>query len=93
VSEEAHRRALMLSEVAADGVAGVSRMLRRAASGDREAAKLTVSSLLRAVPPLTALQVHEYLSLAHVRESDLASEITPDQRVTLLALLHRTPHS
>ncbi|WP_037911593.1 hypothetical protein [Actinacidiphila yeochonensis] len=92
VSEEAHQRALLLSEVAADGVAGFARVLRRAASGDPVAARLTVSSMLRAVPPLTALQVHEFLSLARVRESDLASEITPDQRVTLMALIQRSPH-
>ncbi|SEG41194.1 hypothetical protein SAMN05216223_10538 [Actinacidiphila yanglinensis] len=91
-SDAAHRRALLLSEVAAEGASGLSRVLRRATSGDEVAAGLTVSALVRSVRPLTAMDTHEFLRRAHIRESDLAGDITPGQRVALVSLVDRYSH-
>jgi hypothetical protein len=91
-SEATHRRALLLSEVSAEGASGLSRVLRQASTGDADAAALTVSSLVRSVRPLTALDTHEFLRRAHIRESDLAGEISPGQRVALVSLVDRYSH-
>ena len=91
-SETTHRRALVLSEVAADGASGLSRVLRRASSGDEDAAAITVSALVRSVRPLTALDTHEFLRRAHIRETDLAGDISPGQRVALVSVIDRFSH-
>jgi hypothetical protein len=85
-----HRTALVLSEIAAEGTPGLSRALRRAAAGDKEAAAIPVSALVHAAPGMTALDCHQLLRRAHVRESDLAGDISPGQRVALLELVERT---
>ncbi|MBY8881757.1 hypothetical protein [Actinacidiphila acidipaludis] len=91
-TEEArHRRALVLSEVAAEGTVGLCRALRRAAS-DEEAAAIPVSALLHAVPGMTALDSYELMLRAHVHDKDLAGDLTPGQRVTLLELVSTTSH-
>lgn len=91
VSQEAsHRRALVLSEVATEGTVGLSRVLRRAAAIDGDAADIQVSALVRAVPGMGALDCHELLTRAHVRESGLAGDLTPGQRVALVELVDRT---
>jgi hypothetical protein len=91
-SDASHRRALVLSEVTAEGATGLSRVLRRAARGDRDAAQIRVSSLVRAVRPLGALDTHEFLVRSHIREADLAGDLTPGQRVALLTLVDRSEH-
>jgi hypothetical protein len=91
-SEASHRRALVLSEIAAEGGPGLSRVLRRAAKGDQDAAGIRVGSLVRAVRPLGALDTHEFLLRSHIRESDLAGDLTPGQRVALLSLVDRSQH-
>lgn len=88
--ESAHRRALVLSEVSTEGTAGLSRVLRRAAAIDGDAADIRVSALVRAVPGMGALDCHELLSRAHVREAGLAGDLTPGQRVALVELVDRT---
>lgn len=90
-AEEArHRRALVLSEVAADGAPGLSRVLRRAAAADRDAAAVPVTALVHAVPGMTALSGHELLMRAHIRETDLAGDLGPGQRVALVDLVSQT---
>ena len=91
-SEASHRRALVLSEVAADGAPGLSRVLRRAAKGDQDAAGIPVGSLVRAVHPLGALDTHEFLRRSHIRESELAGDLSPGQRVALLSLVDLSSH-
>ncbi|SDM93168.1 hypothetical protein [Actinacidiphila guanduensis] len=91
-SDAVHRRALVLSEVAAEGTTGLKRVLRRAVSGDEDAAALPVASLVRAVRPLTALDTYSLLRYAHIRESDLAGEISAGQRVALVAVIDRIAH-
>ncbi|HEY5834140.1 hypothetical protein [Streptomyces sp.] len=88
--ETSHRRALVLSEVATDGTAGLSRVLRRAASIDGDAADVRVSALIRAVPGMGVLDSHELLIRAHIRETGLAGDLTPGQRVALVELVDRT---
>ncbi len=88
--EARHRRALLLGEVAAEGPTGLARVLRRAAAGDADAASMPVTALVHAAPGMTALDGHQLLRRAHIRERDLAGEITPDQRVALLELVDRT---
>jgi hypothetical protein len=88
--EERHRRALLLGEIAAEGPPGLARVLRRAAAGDADAASMPVTALVHAAPGMTALDGHQLLRRAHIRERDLAGEITPDQRVALLELVDRT---
>ena len=85
-----HRRALVLSEVAEDGAAGLSRVLRRAARGDPDAGAVRVGALVRAVGPFGTWDAHDFLVRAHIRESDLAGEVGPGQRVALLSLIDLT---
>ena len=86
-----HRRALVLSEVAAEGPAGLSRVLLRAASdGDGDAAAVPVSTLVHAVPGMTAPDGHDLLVRAHIRDGDLAGDLSPGQRVALVELVTRT---
>jgi hypothetical protein len=87
--EASHRRALVLSEVATEGTAGLSRALRRASAIDGDAADIRVSALIRAVPGMSALDSHELLIRAHVREDGLAGDLTPGQRVALVELADR----
>ncbi|WP_333770477.1 hypothetical protein [Streptomyces sp. IBSBF 2435] len=88
-----HRRALVLSEVAAEGPAGLFRVLRRAGSGeDADAAGIRVSGLIRALPGMTMPTSHDLLLRAHIRESALAGELTPGQRVALVSVVDRTQH-
>jgi hypothetical protein len=91
-SDASHRRALVLSEVTAEGATGLSRVLRRAAKGDRDAAQIPVGALVRAVRPLGALDTHEFLLRSHIREADLAGDLGPGQRVALLSLIDRSRH-
>jgi hypothetical protein len=88
--EARHRRALVLSEVAAEGPLGLSRVLRRAVAGDEDAAAIPVSTLVHATPGMTALDSYELLMRAHVHTGDLAGDLTPGQRVALLELVDRT---
>ncbi|WP_225849254.1 hypothetical protein [Streptomyces sp. HPF1205] len=91
VSQEAsHRRALVLSEVATEGTPGLSRVLRRAASIDGDAADIQVAALVRALPGMGALDCHDLLSRAHIREAGRAGDLTPGQRVALVELADRT---
>ncbi|CAG6397670.1 hypothetical protein NMG29_01090 [Streptomyces cocklensis] len=90
--EAGHRRALVLSEVAAEGPIGLFRVLRRAASGDTDAAGIRVSGLVRALPGVTMLDSHDFLLRAHIRDSDLAGDLTPGQRVALVSVVDRTQH-
>jgi hypothetical protein len=87
--EASHRRALVLSEVATEGTAGLSRVLRRAAAIDGDAADIRVSALVRAVPGMGALDCHELLTRTHIREAGLAGDLTPGQRVALVELVDR----
>ena len=93
-SDEArHQRALILSEVAAEGTVGLSRALRRAAASREEAAAaIPVSALIHAVPGMTALDSYEVMLRAHVHERDLAGDLSPSQRVALLELVSTTSH-
>jgi hypothetical protein len=87
-----HRRALVLSEVAAEGPVGLYRVLRRAVSGDDDAAGTRVSGLVRALPGVTVLDSYDLLMRSHIRESALAGDLTPGQRVALCSLLDRTQY-
>lgn len=87
--EAGHRRALVLSEVAAEGPVGLFRVLRRAAAGDEDAAGIQVSSLVRALPGMGALDCRDLLLYAHIRESGLAGDLTPGQRVALVECVDR----
>lgn len=89
-SEAAHRQAMVLSEVAAEGPVGLSRVLRRAASGDEDAAAVPVSALLRAVPGMTLLDSHDFLLRAHIPPATLAGALTPGQRVALVYVVDGT---
>jgi hypothetical protein len=88
--EAAHRQALVLSEVAAEGPVGLFRVLRRAASGDEDAGALPVSTLVRALPGVTLLDAHDFLVRAHVPPPTPAGDLTPGQRVALSYLLDGT---
>jgi hypothetical protein len=89
--EARHRRALVLSEVAAEGTVGLSRALRRAAS-DEDAAAIPVSALVHAVPGMTALDCYELMLRAHIHDRDVAGDLSPGQRVALLELVSTTGH-
>lgn len=91
--EVGHRRALVLSEVAAEGPVGLFRVLRRAVSGDTDAAGIPVSGLVRALPGVTMLDSHDFLLRAHIRDSAVAGDLTPGQRVALTSVLDRTRHA
>jgi hypothetical protein len=88
--EAAHRQALVLSEVAAEGAVGLFRVLRRAASGDEDAASVPVSALLRAIPGMTLLDSHDFLVRAHIPPSAVAGTLTPGQRVALVYVVDGT---
>jgi hypothetical protein len=90
--EAGHRRARVLSEVAAEGPVGFSRVLRRAASGDPDAAGIRVEALLRALPGMGVLDSHDLMVRAHVREGGLAGELNPGQRVALVECVERAQH-
>lgn len=91
VAEEArHRRALVLSEVAAEGTTALCRVLRQAAAGDPVAAGIPVTALVHASPGMTALDGHQLLRRAHIREADLAGDISPVQRTVLVELVENT---
>jgi len=90
--DAAHRRAVVLSEVATGGTIGLTRVLRRAASIDGDAADIRVAALVRAVPGMGALDCYELLSRTHIREAGLAGDLTPGQRVALVELVDRTQH-
>lgn len=84
-----HRRALVLSEVAAEGPDGLFRVLRRAAAGDTDAAGIPVSGLVRALPGITVLDSHDFLQHARIRDTAAAGDLTPGQRVALTSVLDR----
>lgn len=86
-----HRRALVLSEVAAEGTVGLSRVLRRAMSDD-DAAAIPVSALVHAVPGMTAMDGYELMVRAHINGGDVAGDLDPGQRVALLELVRITDH-
>lgn len=88
--EAAHRQALVLSEVAAEGPVGLFRVLRRSAVGDTDAGSLPVSTLVRALPGVTALDAHDFLVRAHIPPSTHAGDLSPGQRVALSYLLDGT---
>ncbi|MFI1091613.1 hypothetical protein [Streptomyces sp. NPDC020917] len=87
-----HRRALVLSEVAAEGTVGLSRVLRRAMSDDDDAAAIPVSALVHAVPGMTAMDGYELMVRAHINGGDVAGDLDPGQRVALLELVRITDH-
>jgi hypothetical protein len=89
VLDAGHRRALVLSEVAVEGPIGLYRVLRRAAAGDPDAAGLTVSALVRALPGVGAYDTHDLLALAHIPSTVAAGDLTPGQRVALATQLDR----
>jgi hypothetical protein len=89
-AEAAHRRALVLSEVVAEGPVGLYRVLRRAASGDEDAAAVPVSALVRAIPGVTLLDSHDFLVRSHIPAAALAGELTPGQRVALVYVVDGT---
>lgn len=89
-AEATHRQALVLSEVAAEGPVGLFRVLRRAASGDEDAAAVPVSSLIRAIPGATLLDSHDFLLRAHIPPSSRAGDLTPGQRVALVYVVDGT---
>ncbi|MFI0717781.1 hypothetical protein [Streptomyces sp. NPDC021224] len=88
--DAAHRQALVLSEVAAEGAVGLFRVLRRAASGDEDAATVPVSALLRAIPGMTLLDSHDFLLRAHIPPTAVAGTLTPGQRVALVYVVDGT---
>ncbi|WUH92072.1 hypothetical protein OG900_19460 [Streptomyces sp. NBC_00433] len=90
--EVGHRRALVLSEVAAEGPTGLYRVLRRAVSGDADAAGLRVSALIRALPGVTFMDSHDLLLQAHIPDAALAGSLDPGQRVALCSVIDRTEH-
>ncbi|MFG1805550.1 hypothetical protein [Streptomyces sp. NPDC049040] len=92
INDAEHRRALVLSEVAAEGPVGLYRVLRRAVSGDADAAATRVSGMVRSLPGVTILESHELLQRSHIRESALAGDLTPGQRVALVSVVDRTQH-
>ncbi|MEV6005947.1 hypothetical protein AB0M29_04005 [Streptomyces sp. NPDC051976] len=87
-----HRRALILSEIAAEGPVRLFRALREAASGDDDAAGIRVSALVRALPGRGAINCHELLLRAHIKETGLAGDLTADQRVALVGVLDRAQY-
>lgn len=90
-SDARHRRALVLSEVVAEGVPGLSRVLRRAAAGDEDAAGIPVATLVHALPGVSAPAGLEFLVRARIGDTDLAGDLTPGQRVALLEQVDHTP--
>ncbi|SFE21705.1 hypothetical protein SAMN05216251_102130 [Actinacidiphila alni] len=90
--EASHRRARVLSEVAAEGPVGLSRVLRRAAAGDADAAGIRVEALVRALPGMGVLDSHDLLLSARIRETGLAGELSPGQRVALVEFVDRARH-
>jgi hypothetical protein len=90
--ENTHRRALVLSEVVTEGTVGLSRVLRRAAAIDSDAADVRVAALVRAIPGIGAIDTYELLSAAHIREAGRAGDLTPGQRVALVELVDRRKH-
>jgi hypothetical protein len=90
--EAGHRRALVLSEVVAEGQVGLYRVLRRAAAGDEDAAGIRVAALVRALPGMGTFDSHDMLVRAHIREGGLAGELTPGQRVALIECVDRARH-
>lgn len=84
-----HRRALVLGEVAAEGPVGLFRVLRRAHSGDTEAAGLRVSALVRALPSVGMLDCHDVLLRSRIDESAVAGDLDRDQRIALVSLVDR----
>jgi len=85
--EASHRRALVVSEIAAEGVMALSRVLRRAARGDGAAADIPVVLLLRAVPVLRTADSADLLTRARIPQSCVAGDLAPGQRVALLELV------
>lgn len=90
--EASHRRARVLSEVAAEGPVGLSRVLRRAAAGDEDAAGIRVEALVRALSGMGLFDSHALLLRAHIREAGLAGELSPGQRVALVEYVDRARH-
>jgi hypothetical protein len=88
-SEASHRRALVLSEVTAEGASGLARVLRRAAAGEEGVAALPMGTLVRSVRALGALDARDFLKQAHIRDAEPAGGITPEQRAALLGLVDR----
>jgi hypothetical protein len=91
-SDAGHRRARVLSEVAAEGPVGLARVLRRAAAGDEDAAGIRVEALLRALPGMGVLDSHDLMVRAHIGESGLAGELNPGQRVAVVEFVDRARH-
>lgn len=85
--EASHRRARVLSEVAAEGVMALSRVLRMAARGDSAATDIPVVLLVRAVPVLRTADSADLLTRARIPQSCVAGDLAPGQRLALLELV------
>lgn len=83
-AETAHRRAVVLSEIAAGGLPAFALALIHARNGDETVARMTASELLRAVPGVGFLTSHDLLCRAGIPESGRVGELLPDQRVALV---------
>ncbi|MBP0456553.1 hypothetical protein [Streptomyces montanisoli] len=85
-----HDRTRLLSEVAHGGTSALLCVIRRAHEGrDAAAGHISMSALLRAVPGMGAVTVHELIASVGVHESQEVREVAPHQIAGLLRALGR----
>lgn len=82
-------QALLLGQIAIEGILGMFRVLRRATAGDRDAGSLQAAAVVRALPGMGALMGHEVLLRAHIPDRQPVGELNAEQRVALCRLATR----
>ncbi len=83
-------RVRLLGEVSTGGLPALLHVMRRAHTGEDPAARLmTLSSLLRALPGMGAVTVHELIAAEGIGEGVLVGDVPPGELGALLRTLDR----
>lgn len=80
----------LLGEISSGGLPALVNILRRARTGDDPAAAaMPLSSLLRAMPGMGSMTVHELIATERIREGQHVGDIAPGRIASLMRTFDR----
>lgn len=83
-------RVRLLGEISSGGLTALLHVLHRAHTGEDPAARaMTLSSLLRALPDMGSVTVHELIATEGIREDQRLAGIDPGRVASLVRALSR----
>jgi hypothetical protein len=89
--EVLHDRALLLGQVATEGLPGAARVLRLAAAGDPAASGICATSLVHALPGVGTMGAFDVLMAAQIRGRCPVGALDAEHRAALIRTLYRYP--